>query len=813
MLTANTCRKPAPRNRNTRMSFSIRRAKSCNSTAAYCCAVASLIFGILPAAAQKIQMKDGRIFQGRVLPVTGVSDPPLAETSPEEEAISTPILLIDDELRRVYVPKAQVASILDQAAENLIKIPIWQKVAKAGSTLGSVGPSLGVTAFDEYGRRIYEMQTRDGPLSIVQGITEITPRYAKVEGLLGAPRSIVWDMRLATSSIPRETIAAILDKAVSHHDPQDWLQVVRFYLQAERYREALEELEAIIAVFPDKADLQTEVKQLRKMGSRRILRELQLRRGAGQHELVGRLLANFPTEDVSGETLQQVREASTDYENDKAHIATISTHLRELVGKLSSKDTRTIVKPVIDEILDNLNLNNVERLDPFLQLADDAGLTTENKLALAISGWVMGGKAAIDKLNVALNMVTVRGVVSNYLVEPLAHKRTALIDSIRTLEGVTVPRVASVLAQLAPPLAIPKEANLGYGSFEFTAPGHSEHGDFRYLVQVPPEYDPSRRYPAMIVLNGAFNSPLQELEFWAGMPPLDEEGQATGSRQGQAMRHGYITISLEWLKPRQYEYEYSLREHEAVLTVLRDACRRLSIDTDRVFLSGHGIGGDAAWDLALAHPDLWAGAIPFVAQFDKQEKFVQHYWENAEYVPLYFVAGELDGTKMSENAQLFDQFLKKRFDTTVVEFHGRGYEPFHDEILEIFDWLGRHQRTWPPQEFKCNTMRDWDNFFWWIEGRGFPSSVTPGNWPARNARPTPVEGRIGNGNRLSARTACAETTIWLSPNIVDFDKPIRITLNGNRVKGDDQPNLEVLLEDARTRADRRRPFWAKLQVP
>ncbi|TWU23751.1 peptidase [Bythopirellula polymerisocia] len=793
------------------MTFSDHRAKW--TIIAVCCAVVLLSSGVAPVCAQKIQLKDGRIYQGRVLPVTGVSDPPLADAGPEGEAVSTPILLIDDELRRVYVPKAQVAAILDQAPENLIKIPLWQKVAKAGNTLGSVGPSLGVSPFDEFGRRLYEMQTRDGPLSIVQGITEITPRYAKVEGLLGAPRSIVWDMRLATSSIPRETIAAILNKAVSHEDPQDWLQIVRFYLQAERYREALAELEAIIAAFPDKADLQTEVQQLRKIGARRILREIQLRHAAGQHELVGRLLTNFPTEDVSGETLQQVREASTDYENDKTRVANISTHLRDLVGKLPSNDSRALVKPVTDEILDNLNLNNVDRLAPFLQLADDASLTTENKLALAISGWVLGPKDAIDELTVALNMVAVRGVVGNYLVETLAHKRTALIDSIRTLEGVTVSRTASVLAQLTPPLAIPKEAKLGYGAYELSARGHTEEGNFRYLVQVPPEYDPSRRYPVLIVLNGAFNDPDQELDFWTGKPPLDEENKPTGQRQGQAMRHGYITVSIKWLKPRQYTYEYSFREHEGVLTVLRDVCRRFSVDTDRVFISGHGIGGDAAWDMALAHPDLWAGAIPFVAQFSKQEKYVPHYWENAEYVPFYFVAGELDGTKMSENAQLFDQFLIKRFDTTVVEFHGRGYEPFHDEILEIFDWLGRKQRVWPPQEFECNTMRDWDNFFWWIEGRGFPSSVTPGNWPARNARPTPVEGRIGNGNRLSARTACAETTIWLRPDVVDFDKPIRVTLNGNRVKGDDQPSLEVLLEDARTRADRQRPFWAKLQVP
>ena len=73
-----------------------------------------------------------------------------------------------------------------------------------------------------------------------------------------------------------------------------------------------------------------------------------------------------------------------------------------------------------------------------------------------------------------------------------------------------------------------------------------------------------------------------------------------------------------------------------------------SIDTDRVFLTGHGIGGDAAWDIALAHPDLWAGVIPFVA--------VGRYSTSAAMprtrstCPWYFVGGELDGDKMVRNA-------------------------------------------------------------------------------------------------------------------------------------------------------------------
>jgi hypothetical protein len=207
-----------------------------------------------------------------------------------------------------------------------------------------------------------------------------------------------------------------------------------------------------------------------------------------------------------------------------------------------------------------------------------------------------------------------------------------------------------------------------------------------------------------------------------------------------------------------------------------------------------------------------------VAQFSQVKKYVQHYWENARYVPLYFVAGEKDGSRMSDNAAVLDKFFLKRFDTTVVEYLGRGHEPFPDEVLEAFSWmeLPTHRRRGSPPEFTCNTMRPWDNFFWWIEGRNFPNSVHPASWPLRNARPTQVYGRVQKANHLLAKTAAEQTTLWLSPDIVDFSKPIKITLNGRKLgiaSGSTRPDPEVLLEDVRTRGDRHRPFWAKLQIP
>jgi pimeloyl-ACP methyl ester carboxylesterase len=770
------------------------------------------------AFAQKIQLKDGRVFNGRFLLMTGVVDSPVAPAVAEDkDAPSTPILLIDDELRRVFVPRANVASIIDAAPENLVKINLWQKVATAGQTVGSVGPSIGITPFDEFGRRIYEMQTRDGQLAIVQGITELTPRYTKVQGLMGAKKSIVWDMRIGTTSIPKDKLTAMLAKGVSHDNPQDWLEVVRFYLQAERFGEASQELDAIIKAFPNKIELAAEGKQIRQMGARRILREIKLRREAGQHELVAKLLEGFPTEDIPGDTLQQVREALSNYQAEKKGLEIVAESVKKQYSELASDDMRALVRPIADEIYNDLNFNNVDRLLSFTQLIDDASLTAEQKLSLAISGWLMGQEQATQEFGQVVPLIEIRNTVRKYLLEPEAHKRADLLASVTSMEGLTVPRAAAILAQLVPPWPVPKEAALGDGAFELTAPGQTENGDFRYLVQLPQEYDPYRKYPTLVVLNGAYNSPEQELEYWAGPRPRDDKGIPTGPRQGQSMRHGYIVVAVDWLKPKQFYYEFSLREHEAVLTTLRDACRRFSIDSERTFISGHGIGGDGAWDFASSHPDLWAGAIPFLARLDQEEKFIQHYWENAFYVPLYFVGGSLDGTQVKTNAQLFDQYLGRRidgepFNATVVEYHGRGYEPYHDEILNIFDWLGRQRRDWPTN-FSCNTMREWDNFFWWVEGIGFPDAVTPGNWPRRGARPTQISGRVLNGNKLSVRSAADQTIVWLRPEVVDFDKPIKVEINGKRAVGDTEPSLEVLLEDARTRGDRQRPYWAKVQLP
>jgi hypothetical protein len=132
--------------------------------------------------------------------------------------------------------------------------------------------------------------------------------------------------------------------------------------------------------------------------------------------------------------------------------------------------------------------------------------------------------------------------------------------------------------------------------------------------------------------------------------------------------------------------------------------------------------------------------------------------------------------------------------------------------------MSRRRRTMP-QEIEYVTMRPWDNYCWWLEAEGLAakSMVAPTNWPApRGARPAQVESKRLAGNKISAKLQAEKTTIWLSPELVNFKERIDVQLNGRSISPRDRvisPDLSVLLEDVRTRADRQHPFWAKLTSP
>jgi len=768
------------------------------------------------------------------------------------------VVVVDDGLRRTFVSRYQVKNVREEDDRPEI-IRLEQNPAIAGNKIGRVGALLRVTPFDEWGRRRFAIQAPDRQLNIVQGITEVTPLYTRLQGLQSA-KPYVWDMRIATESIPRQQLRKVLTNHLDFDDADVRLSLVRMYIQAEQFGPAEEELNLAIEAFPDLEQMKQQLRELRQLKAKQQLEEIELRQASGQHRLAQTLLAKFPDEDIAGETLLTVSEAIEKYEAEIAEGKRILDSIQSKIDKIGNAVEKELYSEFHREISAEMNHNSLPRLAAYAGLADDEKMPSDQKLALALSGWVLNGNAT-ENLSVAVSTWEVRKIVTEYLVSTDAAQREILLQRLQSEEAGAPRYVAQILAAIKPPRRtkglndrfqepaepdnedIAEDANTTEkreseqgsnrktdapeegpeqatvkkeGYFVLNSPGMTADNEFTYHVQLPPEYDANRRYPTIVTLHAAGGSPETQIVWWAGT-----YNETLQMRLGQASRAGYIVIAPEWTKPKQRRYAYSAHEHAAVLSSLRDACQRFAVDTDRVFLSGHTMGGDAAWDISLAHPDLWAGVIPIsaIAGYDGKASpnYISRYWENAKQVAYYFVSGALDKSKMDANSRDFNRYLQHTgYDVTIVEYLGRGHEHFHEELGRVFKWMDVHQRDPVPTEFTATIMRPWDNFFWWLELEGVPegSTVLPAAWPPPgNLRPMEVKGSIRDKKNVVVTTGTKRARVFLTPDMVDLSETVSVYVNGKSRKVEIKAKSATILEDARRRGDRKHPFWVELDLP
>jgi hypothetical protein len=148
-------------------------------------------------------------------------------------------------------------------------------------------------------------------------------------------------------------------------------------------------------------------------------------------------------------------------------------------------------------------------------------------------------------------------------------------------------------------------------------------------------------------------------------------------------------------------------------------------------------------------------------------------------------------------------------------------ESFSEEILHIFDWMKVKQRKTVPSSFEADTMRPWDSFFWWVEMPILPADrmIDPIDFPARNPMPKTLTvkselNRATNNISVTTIPRVGNVLVYLTPDMIDFKAKTSIKVkdkNYHPPNGLVVPNIEVMLEDARTRCDRQHPFWVMLE--
>lgn len=121
-----------------------------------------------------------------------------------------------------------------------------------------------------------------------------------------------------------------------------------------------------------------------------------------------------------------------------------------------------------------------------------------------------------------------------------------------------------------------------------------------YRVYIPKTYDGSRPTPLVVALHGALGDERSYFN-WTYDPETVKQ---------EAERNGYLIAAPNG---RGRLEGYSDAGEEDVIQVINQVRDFFHIDSSRIYLTGHSMGGFGTWKVAADHPDLFAAIAPVAA--------------------------------------------------------------------------------------------------------------------------------------------------------------------------------------------------------
>lgn len=159
------------------------------------------------------------------------------------------------------------------------------------------------------------------------------------------------------------------------------------------------------------------------------------------------------------------------------------------------------------------------------------------------------------------------------------------------------------------------------------------HRDMPYLLWLPEDFDDSRAYPMIVSLHGTGpTNYTPEFVMQHGLP-------AVLAQNDQPEGFDFVVLAPQGLDGVDW---WSTGQPEEVNEIVDDIIAELSIDPDRVYLTGFSTGGQGAWHLATRYPDRYAALVTVAGSGFRSTGNVSEASCGLTSVPIWSLHGEDD---------------------------------------------------------------------------------------------------------------------------------------------------------------------------
>jgi len=337
---------------------------------------------------------------------------------------------------------------------------------------------------------------------------------------------------------------------------------------------------------------------------------------------------------------------------------------------------------------------------------------------------------------------------------------------------------------------------------------------FNNLVDVPADYAPAKSWQLRVQLHGGVARPS----------PNPQPGQpARGGNRIEGENQIYLHPS-GWAAAQWWDEE----QVDNILRAVDALKRKYNIDESRIYLTGISDGGTGVYYLALKEPNLWSSYLPLngsiaVIRSPQNGADGEMYGNNLANAPLYIVNGEQDNLypvyQVEPHIKWFQSMgVPLVFRPQAGAGHNTAWWPTEREPYERF--VREHPRAAHPAKVSWETERtDKFNRNRWLvinelrQDASRETALTDRGF----FQHTKLSGRVDvirAGNAFDAKVRdVGAFTLLLSPDAIDFSKPITVTVNGKPAfSGVVKKDPAALLRWAARDNDRTALYGAELRV-
>lgn len=209
-----------------------------------------------------------------------------------------------------------------------------------------------------------------------------------------------------------------------------------------------------------------------------------------------------------------------------------------------------------------------------------------------------------------------------------------------------------------------------------------------YSLFVPSKYDKDKKWPLIIALHGLGGNPNQFLRTRGLTDLAEKHGYIVAAPMGYNTKGWYGSVGLKGAN-MEPENLGELSEKD-VMNVLDIVKKDYAVDSERIYLMGHSMGGGGTWHLGLKYPNTWAGLAPIAPATYQQPAQL----EKIKDIPVILVQGDQDTLVRPDKTRRWAEQMKK-LDMTYEYIEQAGGDHMNvvaENMPRIFEFFNAHKK-------------------------------------------------------------------------------------------------------------------------